>query len=157
MNKTCNGVRTSGHWKGCKCNSKAIYQHEGKSYCGNHAAELFRIEIIEKDKLIAELEQENERLRGELKTSYKAVNNLYAENKQNKKQLYYMRNCVNCENTECDAKFGKFVNDCIGNNREHWTASDKYTEIRKMSDEDRKEIFDFAMQRSKEILGGSEE
>lgn len=104
MGETCNGVRTSGHWKGCKCNSKAIYQHEGKSYCANHAAELFRVEIIEKDKCIDELEQENERLRSDKKA---------------------MRNCNNCGDKRCVYKNTPHRAQCFAGDLKHWTAPDK--------------------------------
>jgi len=32
----CNGIKTSGHWKGYQCAAVGKYEFGGKWYCANH-------------------------------------------------------------------------------------------------------------------------
>jgi hypothetical protein len=36
LKSLCNGIKTSGYWKGYKCNAIGKYEVDGKKYCANH-------------------------------------------------------------------------------------------------------------------------
>lgn len=102
---------------------------------------------------IADLEQENERLKAELEEAYNCIC-LFIDNASIDSDICeYDLNQMEYVATKAD----NYKNKKQLSPSDELKAHDKYADIRKMSAEDRKEIFDFAMQRSKEILEGDDE